>query len=347
MTRARDIADVQDNLGGAIAPYVSGKNIVINGGMDIWQRGTTFSFAGVGAGGYTADRWNSTANGTNINFTTTQDTSVPTPVFSYSLKTTQTSSAATGVTEYGLRYRIEQQSAQILTGQYATVSFWYRSSQTGSHYVRTATISGTGATDNAVTFNVPTANTWQLVKFTTSTFLNITAWTGTPNSWGAYIDLGFTGAIGGQGSTIPANAYFQTTGVQLEIGNAATPFSRAGGSIGGELALCQRYYVRYPQSGAQDMDYGIGLFTTTTLFKQTIPLAVTMRTSPTILDASGLRVFDPVSGTNYTTASSIGSTNSTPNVALITWANPTGVFTVGRSGYYNTASGYIGLSAEL
>jgi len=51
MTRARDVADTQDNTGGAVAPVVSGKNFAINGGFDIAQRGTSFTIGGTAATG--------------------------------------------------------------------------------------------------------------------------------------------------------------------------------------------------------------------------------------------------------------------------------------------------------
>jgi hypothetical protein len=37
MTRSRDVADTQDNLGGAVAPYVAGKNKIINGDFFVNQ----------------------------------------------------------------------------------------------------------------------------------------------------------------------------------------------------------------------------------------------------------------------------------------------------------------------
>jgi hypothetical protein len=345
MSRAQLTSTVEQSSGGAVAPVVAGKNAVINGALDYWQRGTSFTFSGSGAGGYTADRWNSTNSGTNISWTATQDTSVPSPAYSYSLKTTQTSSNATGVSEYGLRYKIEQQAAQTLTGQYATVSFWYKSNQTGSHYVRTATISGTGSTDSAITFNVPTANTWQYVTFTTATFLNITAWTGSPSSWGAYIDLGFTGAVGGQGSTIAANAYFQITGVQLEAGRVATPFSRAGGTLQGELAAAQRYYWRQTATTDAYTKFATGLANGTSTYQIATNNPVTMRTSPSSVDGSALAILD---GASIISVSSV-TLNAASNLIGGIQANGTG-FTASRAGMLianNNTAAYLGFNAEL
>jgi hypothetical protein len=335
MTRARDVADTQDNLGGAVPPFLAGKNKIINGNFSIWQRGTSSTSTGYS----TADRWSC---GTDATATFSQQTFTPgaAPVAGYEGQYFMRLAKNSGGSYVDLRQFIED--VRTFAGQTVTLSFWAKcGSGTESlepYYSQDFGSGGSGGVSNSVTAQTITTS-WARYSFT-FTLPSVSGKTIGANSF--LLIYAVRSISSSTARTI------DVWGVQLETGSVATPFTPAGGgSQQAELALCQRYYVRYPQSGAQDMDYGIGLFTSTTLYKQTIPLAVPMRVAPTTLDVSGLRVYDPISTTNYTSASSINSTNSTPNVALITWTHATGAFTAGRSGYYNTASGYIGLSAEL
>jgi hypothetical protein len=348
------VADSTTSTGLAWQPYgaqvVAGKNLCINGGMDFWQRGTNSSFAGIGSGGYSADRWNSTMSGTNISWTITRDTNVPNASFTYSLKLTQTSSPATSVTEYGLRYRIEQQNAQILTGKHATISFWYKTNLTGLHYVRSNTISGVGSTESNTTFTVASADTWQYITFTSSTFLNVTSWSGTPESWGAYFDFGLSNtSVGATATTIPANAYFQVTGVQIEVGKAATPFSRTGGTIQGELAACQRYYVRLGGGALYDF-VGMGNTTSTSGGYVIAQFPSHMRSIPSSIDYSNLGIAQWGTSPVAVSSASIlnNGSNASNKTAVIQFAGsgfPAGGTFVNMTG--NGSSGYIGFNAEL
>ena len=109
--------------------------------------------------------------------------------------------------------------------------------------------------------------------------------------------------------TAGANDYFDITGVQLEIAPQATPFSRAGGSIGGELALCQRYYQSTYPLGVAPGSTSSNLWTMIEMSETNRVLLpyefpVQMRTSPT------MTAYSPQTGTvnkwyNRSTASDV------------------------------------------
>jgi hypothetical protein len=251
MTRARDTADTQDNLGGAVAPFVGAKNFLINGGMDNWQRGATG--LGTSTGSYTADRWVLGSSSTTV----TRDTDVPvSPYFQYSLK-------MVGTGDNSLIQRIEASNSTLLAGQTITFSFYAK---------RT---SGTGALD--VRFYYPTtADTYGAITQIGSTVVvsaspasswtryTVTAAIGTNITTGLQVLINNTGA---------ATTFI--TGAQLELGAVATPFARAGGSIGGELALCQRYYAVYRTYVLPGSPFG-----------QT-DLRPSMRVNPTVIGGGG------------------------------------------------------------
>lgn len=266
------------------------RNRIINGKMEIAQRGT--SFAAPASGAYSLDRWLS-INVTSAVFTISQQTDVPSSnEFQNSLRaevTTADASIASGDV-YTLEHTIEGYNVRDLIGRTFTLSFWVRSSKTGVHAVSFA--SDTGDRSYVVEYTINSANTWEYKTATVSGGL-ITA--GTWN-WtnGLGLRLRFALAAGTAFQTT-ANAWqtgnflatanqvncldtigniFAITGVQLEAGSVATPFEHR--PYGVELALCQRYYYRKTAASANAERLGAGLIYNTTtaqiLFNYPVPL---------------------------------------------------------------------------
>jgi hypothetical protein len=131
--------------------------------------------------------------------------------------------------------------------------------------------------------------------------------------------------------------------VQLEIGNVATPFSRAGGSIQGELAACQRYYFR-TQTGTGYPYMGVTVAGSSTTTYANIIHKVTMRSTPTSVDFSAIR-WQAINNSGNISSASIS--DATPENTLLV-CGTTGA-TTAQMNYVigQTTSGYIGISAEL
>ena len=135
---------------------------------------------------------------------------------------------------------------------------------------------------------------------------------------------------------------------QLEIGSTATAFSRAGGTIQGELALCQRYYQRF-SSANQYAIIVTGMFGQSSTGGQLNFLyPVTMRTIPTSIDFSNLAWYGGGGGPTSISNVVINGSYITSQAANLT-VTSTGLT---NGSYYaiiqsSTGSAYLGLNAEL
>jgi ribosomal protein L27 len=231
------------------------RNRIINGAMEISQRGT--SFAAVANVSYTMDRFFWATAGTGV-VTITQSTDVPNNTFQNSLRvdvTTADTSIAAG-DFYRIVQSIEGYNVRDLIGQTFTLSFWVKSPKTGVHCVSFRNFNNDRS--YITEYTVSAANTWEYKTITVNGGLI----TGGTWDWtnGTGIRVGFELAVGSTFQTTSGswqvgnfsgtsnqvncmdnvNNDFFLTGVQLELGPVATPFERR--PFGVELALCQRYY---------------------------------------------------------------------------------------------------------
>lgn len=344
MTRARDIADIQDNLGGAVAPVTAGKNAVINGAFDFWQRGTSFA-ASNSAYIYTADRWLFVGGGFTTGKTLSRQASGLTG-FNYCARI-QRDSGNTSTQPLYLHYTAETADSLRFAGQVVTLSFYARAgaNYSGSNTLGLVVATGTGNDQSVQSFtgntNVYSSNytistTWQ--RFTaTMTFGSTTT------EFGFYFISGASGTAG-------AADFCEIAGVQFEAGSQATPFARAGGSIGGELALCQRYYYRAVTGGSAFGRFGQGVFASGTVGYCEVQLPVTMRTVPSTTIESGgtLGLYD---GAADITITSITGTSGcfTANMVLLTCSVASGgtQYRICQLEAKNDSTAYVGFTAEL
>lgn len=302
----------------------AGKNAVINGGFDIWQRGTTFTSTNNLT--YLADRW---LNSTGTSLTVTRDTDVPTsPYFTYSMK-------MVGTGDNSVSTRIESANSIPLAGQTVTLSFYAK---------RT---SGTGALD--VRFYYPSA----VDNFASNTQIGSTSVVSSSpsSSWTRYsatVSIG-TNIVNGLQVLINNTGASTTfiTGVQLELGSYATTFSRAGGSIGGELALCQRYYERINLPTGNTQNFGIGTIPGINVFDITYNFKVEKRSSSQTLDYANVAVY--VTGFGVYTGGTITVTSTNTMAQCVRYTHTSSPWSGTQVGwmYGNTSGAYLGFSAEL
>lgn len=220
------------------SPYAM-RNKLINGGMDIWQRGTSFTVTKVGI--FTSDRWKVFDTGNSGLMTADKTQSNAYPGFGV-LAIRKLSSAVT------LRQSIE---GGHLQGKTVTISFAIAGS-TADGVLDGISFRQRGGTDNAVTnivIDEPIPTTYTRLSYTTTLLVD-----------SSQIDVTHVDVDINMSGDDVVIAYFAQ--IQLEEGSMASPFEVR--PIGMELSLCQRYYQVIPLNGSgnilADGYYGAGSY---------------------------------------------------------------------------------------
>jgi hypothetical protein len=326
------------------------RNPIINSGFDIWQRGT--SFTGSNTYIYTADRWawRDTSGGSNSLGQVT--TSLPTG-FSYALRFGRANGATT-TSAQRLGTAIETIDSIPYADKTVTLSFYAKK---GANFSPTGVsvylVSGTG-TNQAINGTTGGWDSYTGVAYpidqTLSSSTLTTSWvrysyTGTVASTATELAIYF--ASSGVG-TAGADDYFYLTGLQLDIGSVALPYRRAGGTLQGELAACQRYYFRTVATGSYGTVVPISMLYDGTQAIGILTLPVTMRAAPTSVDFSSIKFFRYDDASYNISAVSLSTPTTSPQfVQMIGTISGGTAGWVGRWVSQGSTSSYLGVSAEL
>jgi hypothetical protein len=291
---------------------VSGRrNIVINGAMNVAQRGTSSTGLGATDGYYTVDRFGLNFSGTDSRLTMTQDSPTDLSGFTKALKldctTADTSIAAAEYIQ--LHYRIEGQDLQQLKkgtsdAEKITVSFYVKGNASATYTCEIEDVDNnrynsqefsvtTSWTKVTLTYNGDTTGVLgndngssMAINFWLHAGSNFTSGTHTDNVWHTTA----TQRVGDNQTSFAdsTDRTFFITGVQLEVGSQATPFEHR--SFGEELALCQRYY--FQKIDGDDQPLGVGTYVSSSQIRVSVSFPTVMRATPTVITSNATDHFD-------------------------------------------------------
>jgi hypothetical protein len=312
-------------------------NVIINGAMDIWQRGTSFTVNNNSL--FTADRWQLLSTNTGGSVVASQQTftpgSSPAPNFEGTYFLRNTASSPTGATYNVWQHRIED--VRTLSNQTVTLSFYAKADASRtltSQFFQNFGTSGSTEVFTGSTYSYTLGTTWQ--RFTTT--LTLPSISGKTIGAGSNLRLEFV-------MPINTTSTIDIWGVQLEAGLIATPFRRNANSIQGELAACQRYYFRFGGDSINQR-YGSGSFWTNTNAQVLVQNPVPMRAQAGSVEFSSLVLWDQ--GANYpvTNITLDATGRNTTNLSVTISSGGTQYRPVQLTSA-SSINGYLGLSAEL
>jgi len=338
MSRAQLTSTVEQSSGGVVAPFLAGKNKIINGDFAISQRGQSFSNPSFAA--YTLDRWR------NNNYDVAPTTySIAQVAFDYSASPASDKLPISGysgtyffrstITTVGSNTVYDTCTQRIegipFSNQTVTVSFWAKSDSTRTQKVTLAQNFGSGGSGDAAIFSLSsftTTSSWQRFTFT-GTVANVAGNTIGSNPF-LYFSIRQASASG---------SVLDVWGVQVEAGSVATPFTTASNTLQGELALCQRYLPAFNSTGTASA-LGPGLFVASTDLRVSFNFPVTPRVAPTGVTVSSPSHFTAYNGTLFS-PSAISYSYSSLGMGVLSFTVTGGTNGISANASCGNASGQI------
>jgi hypothetical protein len=347
---------------------VRGRNLIINGAMNVAQRGASVTIANTGA--FSSPDHFRIQHNANTTSTVEQVSDVPASSnFKYSLKFTNGAGETRDGGDYARLYtRLEGYDTDHLklgtsAAKGFTLQFWVKSSLTGTFGVGFAGHDNGSNGVYSASYTISAANTWEY-KTITVPAATITAgvWTHTngtamsihwdlgegPNrstsvGWNAGAAGGLMGLTNGVKLVETTGATLNLTGVKLEEGAIATEFDHR--SYAEELSLCQRYYYRTAPANTYSWVAWGGYSNTTTNAIVFLSFAQRMRAVPTLGHGGNFQLAD---GHGVYTCTNPSIVDTTQESSRIDWTSSG--LTVGRTAAVrnnNDATAFLEFSAEL
>tara|TARA_B100000427_G_scaffold297263_1_gene277509 strand:+ start:152 stop:1342 length:1191 start_codon:yes stop_codon:yes gene_type:complete len=350
------------------------RNLIINGAMNVAQRGTSSTTNGYGS----VDRWKCLHANTDEAPTSAQhaltssDTGPWAAGFRNSFHITNgNQTSGLGDPDYILfRQVIEAQNIAnsgwnyTSASSYLTLSFWVKSSVAQNFYGTIRSKDGTSQNYPFETGSL-TADTWTKITKTIPGNANLTFDNNSNEGMEVEVNAAFGGDYTDAGVSLntwaayasatinPVNtatwyttndSTFEITGVQLEVGDYATDFEHR--SYGDEFLKCQRYFTRIGY-GRQYTYVVSGIMASSTQPRCHIQLPTTMRASPTITEVGDLQVDSETAASQDVTA--VVSSETTPDGARVQFTCDSHSAGAGQSiqVYTNDATSGLDFSAEL
>ena len=351
---------------GAATGTEKGRNLIINGAMQVAQRGTSSTDVGSPK---TVDRWTYNENDSSGAATQSRVTDAP-EGFGYSYKIECTSANASPAADvYNIIFTsFEGQDLQHIkkgtsNAQQLTASFWVKGNAAATYTCELRDHDNTRFCSQ--TFNVTTS--WSRVTLTFAA--DTTGAFDNDNNLSMYLFIWLGGGSNYSGGTWTSNTWHTTdnkrigdsttnffdstdrtfflTGVQLELGATATTFEHK--SYADELVRCQRYYYRI--DAATNDYFGIGNIDGSNTGQILVTFPIEMRVKPSSLDTTGTASHYILRTTSNQTCTSVPtlSGHQTTKNAMLYFTKTSHGFTSGHGafGRSNDNSSFLGFSAEL